>query len=73
MTPVTEVKTNPNATPESGSANGGKIQETNSNRPTAPATQKATALTFGATAGMPGRFKGNFRLPIRANEGVRDV
>jgi hypothetical protein len=31
MTPVTEVKTNSNATTESGSANGGKIQETDSN------------------------------------------
>ena len=60
MTPVTEVKTNPNATPESGSANGGKTQDTNSNKSTAAAAQKGTTLTFGATAGMPGRFKGNF-------------
>ena len=60
MNPVAEVKTNPNAAPESGSANGGKTLDTNSNKSTAPATQKGTKLTFGATAGMPRRFKGNF-------------
>ncbi len=60
MTPVTAVKTNPNATPESGTTNDGKIQDTNSNKSTTPATQKGTTLTFGATAGMPRRFKGNF-------------
>jgi hypothetical protein len=59
MTPVTEVKTNPNAPPESESANGGKIQDTNFNK-SAAATQKDATLMFGATAGMPGRFKGNF-------------
>ena len=60
MTPMTEVKTNPVEGPESGCANGGKIQDTNSNKSTAPATQKGATLMFGATAGMPGRFKGNF-------------
>ena len=60
MNPVTEVETNPNATAESESANGGKIQDTNSNKSTAPATQEGATLTFGATAGMPRRFKGNF-------------
>ena len=60
MTSVAEVQTNPNATPESGSADGGKIQDTISNTLTAPATQKSTTGPFGATAGMPGRFKGNF-------------
>ncbi len=60
MNPVTEVETNPNATAESESANGGKIQDMNSNKSTARATQKSATLTFGATAGMPGRFKGNF-------------
>jgi hypothetical protein len=60
MNPVTEVKTNPNATPESESANRGRIQDMNFNKSTTPATQKGTTLMFGATAGMPGRFKGNF-------------
>jgi hypothetical protein len=36
------------------------MQDTNSNKSTAPATQKGATLTFGATAGMPRRFKGNF-------------
>ena len=73
MNPVAELKTNPNTAPESGSVHGGKTRDTNSKRSTAAATEKGTKVTFGATAGMPGRFKGNFRLPIRANEGVRDV
>ena len=60
MNPVAELETNPTATPESESANGGRIQDTNSNKSTAPATQKSAALMFGATAGMPRRFKGNF-------------
>ena len=60
MNPETEMKTNPNAAPESGSANGGKTRDTNSNRSTAPATQKGATQMFGATAGMPRRFKGNF-------------
>ena len=60
MTPVAEMKTKTNATPESESANGGKAQDTSSNKSTAPATQKGATLMFGATAGMPGRFKGNF-------------
>ncbi|MGO8985391.1 MAG: alpha/beta hydrolase family protein [Candidatus Korobacteraceae bacterium] len=60
MTPVAEAKANPNATPESGSANGGKTQGTGSKTSTAPAAQNGAPLTFGATAGMPRRFKGNF-------------
>src|SRR5271166_5088839 len=60
MTPVAEAKTNPNATPESVSANGGRIQDPNSNKSAAPGTQNRATLMFGATAGMPGRFKGNF-------------
>ena len=60
MNPVAEVKTNPVEGPESGRANGGKIQGTNSKKSTAPATQNGATLMFGATAGMPGRFKGNF-------------
>ena len=60
MNPATEVKTNANATPESESANGGRMQDANSNKSTAPATQKGPTQTFGATAGMPRRFKGNF-------------
>jgi hypothetical protein len=54
------VKTNPVEGPESGRANGGTIQDTNSNKSTAPATQKGATQMFGATAGMPRRFKGNF-------------
>ncbi|MGA9989635.1 MAG: hypothetical protein WBP69_17795, partial [Terriglobales bacterium] len=60
MNPVAELETNPTATPESESADGGRIQDTNSNKSTAPSTQKVAALMFGATAGMPRRFKGNF-------------
>ncbi len=60
MNPVAEVKTNPSATPESESAHGGKIQDTNSNKSTAAATQKGATRMFGATPGMPRRFKGNF-------------
>jgi hypothetical protein len=60
MNPVAEVKTNPNAPPESGRVNGGKTQDTSSKTSTASATDKGTSVTFGATAGMPGRFKGNF-------------
>lgn len=58
MIPMPEMKTN--ATPESGSADGGKTQDRGSKTSTAPATQKGATLMFGATAGMPGRFKGNF-------------
>src|SRR6202167_5011696 len=60
MNPVAELKTNPNTAPESGSVHGGKTRDTNSKRSTAAATEKGTKVTFGATAGMPGRFKGNF-------------
>ena len=60
MNPVAEVKTNPKAAPESGRANGGKTLDMNSNKSTVPATQKGATLTFGASAGMPRRFKGNF-------------
>ncbi len=56
MNPVAEVKTNPVEGPESGRANGGKIQGTNSKKSTAPATQNGATLMFGATAGLPGRF-----------------
>jgi hypothetical protein len=60
MNPVAEVKTNPYATPESGRANGRKTKDTGSTTSTAAAIEKGTNVTFGATAGMPGRFKGNF-------------
>jgi hypothetical protein len=60
MNPVAEVKTNPNATPKSGRVNGGQAQDTNSAKSTPVPTDKGTKVTFGATAGMPGRFKGNF-------------
>jgi hypothetical protein len=60
MNPVAEMKTKTNATPESGSANGGKTQDTGSKTSTAAAMGTGTNVTFGATAGMPGRFKGNF-------------
>ena len=60
MNPVAEIKTNPNATPESGRANGGKTRDTGLKTSTAAAINKSTNLTFGATAGMPGRFKGTF-------------
>ena len=66
MTPVvTEVQTNPNPAPESGSVASGAATATASTKPTttisAPIpTDKGTKVTFGATAGMPGRFKGNF-------------
>src|SRR5580658_10950994 len=59
MNPVAEIKTNPNATPESGRA-GRKTQDTGSKTSTAAAIGTGTNVTFGATAGMPGRFKGNF-------------
>jgi pimeloyl-ACP methyl ester carboxylesterase len=60
MNPVAEVKTNPKATPESGRANGGKTRDANSTKSISVPTDKGTNVTFGATAGMPGRFKGNF-------------
>jgi hypothetical protein len=60
MNPVAEVKTNPSAPPESGNVNGGKVQGTNSKTSTASSADKGAEVTFGATAGMPGRFKGNF-------------
>ena len=62
MNPVIEVKSNPNpnATPVSGRAHGGKTQNTNSKESTTAPTEKGTTVTFGATAGIPGRFKGNF-------------
>jgi|SRR5208282_3030737 len=46
-----------NATPESGRVNA---QDASSKKSTTAATEKGTSVTFGATAGMPGRFKGNF-------------
>jgi hypothetical protein len=55
MTPLTEVKTKPNPTPESRSVAGGAAAATAS-----VSNDKGTTLTFGATAGMPRRFKGNF-------------
>src|SRR5208283_3118111 len=58
MNPVAEMKTN--AAPESGSANGGKTQDTGSKTSTAATMGKRATLLFGATAGMPRRFKGNF-------------
>lgn len=60
MIPMTEGQTNPNVATESGSADGGKTQDMNSTKSASVATNKGTKLTFGATAGMPGRFKGNF-------------
>jgi hypothetical protein len=60
MNPVAEMKRNPIATPESGRVNGGQIQDTNSAKSTSVSTDKSTNVTFGATAGMLGRFKGNF-------------
>jgi hypothetical protein len=67
MTPVVnEVKTNPNPAPAPKARSaGGAVTATASAKPTttrsAPvSTDKGTKVTFGATAGMPGRFKGNF-------------
>jgi hypothetical protein len=60
MIPMTEGQTNPNVATEPGSADGGKTQDMNSTKSASVATNKGTKLTFGATAGMPGRFKGNF-------------
>src|SRR5271166_4624776 len=59
MNPLAEVKTNPNAAPQSERVNGGKTQNTNSKTSTA-FNDNRTNMTFGATAGMPERFKGNF-------------
>jgi hypothetical protein len=60
MNPVAEIETKTKTTPESESANGRKTRDANSNKSTAPATQNGATLTFGASAGMPRRFKGNF-------------
>ena len=65
MTPVAEVQTNANPVPESRSVAGGAAAATASAEPTttrsAPvSTDKGTTQMFGATAGMPKRFKGNF-------------
>jgi pimeloyl-ACP methyl ester carboxylesterase len=60
MNPVAEVETNPKATPESERTNGGKTRDANSTKSISVPTDKGTHVTFGATAGMPGRFKGNF-------------
>ena len=57
MNPVTKKKT---TAPETTSTNGGKSQCTGSARSAPVSTDKGTKVTFGATAGMPGRFKGNF-------------
>jgi hypothetical protein len=57
MNPVTEMKT---TAPETTSTNGGKSQCTGSAGSAPVSTDKGTKVTFGATAGMPGRFKGNF-------------
>jgi hypothetical protein len=60
MSPVTEMSKNPTAVPDSASVNGGKTLDTNP-KPQTPVTgSKGTQVTFGATAGMPGRFRGNF-------------
>lgn len=59
MNPAAEAKTNPDAAPESGHVNGGKTQNTSSKTSTA-FNDNCTNMTFGATARMPGRFKGNF-------------
>ena len=60
MNPVAEMKTYPTATPESESANGGKTRDANTTKSISVPTAKGDNLTFGATAGMPRRFKGNF-------------
>ena len=60
MNPVAEMNTKTNATPESGNANGGKTQATGSKTSAAAAMGKGANLAFGASAGMPRRFKGNF-------------
>ena len=58
MDTVTETEMSPNATAKSGRVNGGTTQDTSSK--TSAAADKGTKVTFGSTAGMPGRFKGNF-------------
>jgi pimeloyl-ACP methyl ester carboxylesterase len=60
MNPVAEVKTDPKADLESERANGGKTRDANSTRSSSVPIDKGATLLFGATAGMPGRFKGNF-------------
>jgi hypothetical protein len=60
MNPLAEMKTNLRTAPESGGANGGKTLDTNSTKSISVPTDKGTKVVFGATAGMPGRFKGNF-------------
>jgi hypothetical protein len=59
MNTVTETEMSPNATAQSGRVNGVTTQDTSS-KTSAAAADKGTKVTFGATAGMPGRFKGNF-------------
>jgi len=54
MSPVTELKTSPDAVSESASANGGAL----ATRASAKTTR--TGAVFGATPGMPGIFKSNF-------------
>jgi len=60
MNPVAEVETNPKAAPESERADGGNTRDANSRKSVSVPLDKGAALTFGATAGMPRRFKGNF-------------
>ncbi len=60
MNPVVEVKTNPNATPESGRTDGGKTRDANSTKSISVPIAKDATLLFGATAGMPRQFRGNF-------------
>jgi pimeloyl-ACP methyl ester carboxylesterase len=57
MNPVAEVKT---TAPETTSTNGGKSERPGSAISAPVSSDKGTKVTFGATAGMPGRFKGNF-------------
>jgi pimeloyl-ACP methyl ester carboxylesterase len=52
-------ETNPNAA-EPAHVNGARTHETSSNTSTAAASDKGAKVVFAATAGMPGRFTGNF-------------
>lgn len=60
MSPTTEIETNPNAAAESGHLNGETTHDTSARTSHATAVDKGAEVTFAATAGMPGRFKGNF-------------
>src|ERR1700677_4272590 len=67
VSPVTELKTSPDAVSESASANGGAL----ATRASAKTTR--TGAVFGATPGMPGIFKSNFdyQLARGASRGKR--